>query len=117
VTAELVDVFWPYEVDDTAWWDLEVEVPAVVPVQVPLGRLPIGPLMAWLEPRPHLWFRFSLAQRGSLQRSYLRAKATGWITWKAADTLAIRILETHPCLIWGEAWWECDEPMPVGPSR
>jgi hypothetical protein len=37
--------------------------------------------------------------------AYWRAKKAGWLTVMAADQLAVS-LGLHPCLIWGDEWFE-----------
>ncbi len=39
------------------------------------------------------------------QRAFYRARKTGEVTVQAADLLAIRLLNMHPCEIWGLDTW------------
>ncbi len=46
-----------------------------------------------------------------LERSFYRARQSGYLTLWAADGLAVHGLGQHPALAWGDAWW--DPPAPV----
>lgn len=43
-------------------------------------------------------------ERRRLARSYQRALSDGDLTYKAADELCVRLLGTHPLVVFGDAW-------------
>lgn len=44
-------------------------------------------------------------RRQALRRAYHRAAARGTVTARAADTLAVTLLGTHPACVFGRQWW------------
>lgn len=72
-------------------------------------RLPVEPLQDAVETAQ---IRFVETADGSptraraLYRTYRRSVARGWIHLFDADEISISILGAHPCVIWGDGWWE-----------
>jgi hypothetical protein len=75
-------------------------------------RLPVGPLVAFVEARclpvlaglPGGGVVGYMGEGSSAHRSYLRAKAKGYITLQAADTLCSDTLGVNPSAIWPRAY-------------
>lgn len=78
---------------------------------VPRGpRLPIEPLQAAVEAIGGVGtagFGGSAdREQQRLGRTYHRSVKRGWIDLYDADTIAIRHLGMHPCMLWGSGWWD-----------
>lgn len=43
-------------------------------------------------------------------RVYYRALERGWIDLFDADLICVQHLRVHPCLVFGESWWEALQP-------
>jgi len=41
-----------------------------------------------------------------LRRAYLRARRAGFITYQAADTICVLVLQSHPQDVFGDVWWD-----------
>lgn len=71
-------------------------------------RLPVEPLQRALSPftGPRGGLLAGQGVNPSLRTAYRRAVKRGWISLHTADALCVHVLRTHPCIIWGDAWWD-----------
>lgn len=77
--------------------------------EVPLGpckqpTLPAAPLLAALERTA-----YAAALSDTDEKAIERARKTGRLRPHVADRLAVRLLGTHPALIYGDSWWLPDD--------
>ncbi len=56
----------------------------------------------------------SFATRGTLARAWYRGRALGEFSVWQVDTLSVRLLNQHPALIYGIAWWPASDAEPCG---
>lgn len=73
-------------------------------------NLPVAPLVEFIEQVGGslvLWERCGLhqAEVERYQKVLKRAKERGYLDVAFADHFAVRVLGTHPALVWGDAWW------------
>ena len=68
-------------------------------------HLPVEPLVALvdLQGGPA---GCGIEKRSALERAYHRARRQGFITWTAADEIAVRALRLNPGEVWGDTWWD-----------
>lgn len=80
------------------------------------ARLPIEPLAQLVAARGGLW-ACGVAHRpgdpldrvrwvARIQRAYLRARLSGWVSQRNGDEMAVKLLLLHPVSVWGSDWWD-----------
>lgn len=85
-------------------------------------RLPVEPLAEAVRAAGgiHVLLRGSdRKERDRIAHGYRRAVSRGWVDLYVADLVSVTYLGVHPCLVFGEGWWETladtdDEPGLVG---
>lgn len=79
-------------------------------------RLPFAPLLSLVETHGGLAaLGLSHREDDSAERTrhlertmrvYWRSRKRGWIGLYEADRFAVQVLGLHPCMVWGQAWWD-----------
>lgn len=66
-----------------------------------MGRIDAKPMLDYIAAHhpyvPHRYIRI-----------LERAKANGYLSIESADRVAIRLLNVHPCMVFGDDWWATD---------
>lgn len=71
-------------------------------------HLPSAPLLRQIELRGGP-AACGVRQNSREQKALERAQRHGWLTVRAADELAVRLLGELPCELWGQDYWTMDD--------
>lgn len=76
----------------------------------PAPVLPVEPLVAQIRIRggwPAASRHLGRTRHYSLEWALRRGIESGYLSWAAADSLAVEVLGMHPFMIWGDVWFGC----------